>query len=41
MLKRKIKKLLIKLGKHKTHNTIVESQRLFYLHKQMVDNPTE
>ena len=45
LLKCKIKKLLNKLGKseaqNKTHNTIAESQRLFYLHKQMVDNPTE
>jgi len=45
MLKCKTKQLLIKLGKseihYKTNNTIVESQRLFYLHKQMVDNPTE
>ena len=44
-LKCRVKKLLNKLGKSeariKTHNTIVESQRLFYLHKQMVDNPTE
>ena len=45
MFKCKTKKLLIKLGKseahYKLHNIIVESQRLFYLHKQMVGNPTE